>query len=660
VSTAVAAPRLPRARAEALVAAPWLPGALVVLLAAALRLPGVGRVHVNPFYDAAVRSMGTSWRAFITGAIDPNATIAVDKPPVDLWLQVASTKLLGFTPLALHLPEALGGILAVGALHEGLRVLFGRRPAVAGALVLAVLPMAVITSRSDTMDSVMAGLVLVAFALTAHAVVRRRPWLLVAAGAALGLAFEVKLFEALIPAPALVLLWWLGSAGTRRARLTALAGAGAALTAVALAWLVALSLVPGPKPWAFGSTNGSAWNATFVYDGLDRLRPPKAPAPPPPADDPRGHRTRAVLAARHHAAALAVSRHVAALDNRPAPPGPGRLFAARAHLGRRVGVALGLALAAWAFAALAGIPRGLDRPGRAGWWALSGWLVTGALLFSAQSGLKPRYLEALDPAIAAVLGLGLVLGAQRLAARRPARGALLRGGGVVLLGAAALALGSVSVDAAVHRAETAGAPGALPSARLGRLSGYLQAHRGGARYETASLAVGKAASLIARDGQPILVLIATDARSVVPPGTLERAVALGEVRFALLGSSCTSASTDRVLGCSPAARWIRAHGIDVSRAAGQPHSGLVYALGPLSAGRPRGTTTSGASTRTRALPRGRPHRATRARRRRCGRGSPPSRSHSRSNAARRRSRARRASALRRCSRPGAATGRGTR
>jgi 4-amino-4-deoxy-L-arabinose transferase-like glycosyltransferase len=82
-------------------------------------------VAVNPFYDAAVRSMGTSWHAFLTGAIDPSASIAIDKPPVDLWLQVASTRLLGFTPIALHLPEALGGILAVLALYDLLRVLFG-------------------------------------------------------------------------------------------------------------------------------------------------------------------------------------------------------------------------------------------------------------------------------------------------------------------------------------------------------------------------------------------------------------------------------------------------------------------------------------------------------------------------------------------------------
>src|ERR687886_1467402 len=104
--------------------------------------------------------MGESWHAFWVGAFEPGARVAIDKPPVDLWLQVASTKLLGFSTTALILPAAIAGTLAVAAVYDLLRVLFGRRAALAGALALAVLPIAVVSARSDTMDSVMAALVL--------------------------------------------------------------------------------------------------------------------------------------------------------------------------------------------------------------------------------------------------------------------------------------------------------------------------------------------------------------------------------------------------------------------------------------------------------------------------------------------------------------------
>src|SRR5271154_4289771 len=81
-------------------------------LAACLRLLALSRVGGNPFYDAAVRSMGDSLRNFFFGAFEPSGSVSIDKPPVDLWLQVASVGLLGFNHASLKLPEALAGTLA--------------------------------------------------------------------------------------------------------------------------------------------------------------------------------------------------------------------------------------------------------------------------------------------------------------------------------------------------------------------------------------------------------------------------------------------------------------------------------------------------------------------------------------------------------------------
>src|SRR5436853_841522 len=128
---------------------PLLPALALTVLAGYLRIRGLSGSHPNSFYDAAVRSMGESLRNLFYGAYDPSARLAIDKPPVDLWLQVASTKLFGFSAFALLLPAALGGTLAVAALYDLLNTLAGRRVALAGALALAVLPLAVVTSRSD-------------------------------------------------------------------------------------------------------------------------------------------------------------------------------------------------------------------------------------------------------------------------------------------------------------------------------------------------------------------------------------------------------------------------------------------------------------------------------------------------------------------------------
>jgi 4-amino-4-deoxy-L-arabinose transferase-like glycosyltransferase len=563
----------------------------IVVLAAALRFAGLGRTPLNPFYDAAVRSMGTSWHAFLVGAFDPSARLAIDKPPVDLWLQVASTKLFGFTPGALLAPVALGGTLAVAALYDLLRTLLGPRVALAGALVLAVFPVAVITSRSDTMDSVMAALLIAALAVAARGVRAGRTRNVVLAGALLGAAFEVKLFEALIGAVPLALLWWLGAPLTRRRRLAGLAGAAAACVAVGLAWLVALTVLVAPhdRPWAFGAGDGSAWTATFVYDGLERvtgLRPPPVPVardrtpPRPPA---------ALAAARRH---QGNARRAAAL-RAPAGPGPLRLLSSQAHLDTRLAPVL---IAAWL--ALLGLgavlARGrlrLGRVERAGLAALAAWLALGTLLFSLQRGLRPRYLEAFDPAVAAILGAGVVLVAgavaARLGARRPRAVRVAPLAAAAVLVAALAAPAATSVHAVATHVQDSGAPGGLPSRRLATLSAFLRARQGAARYEVASVAVAKAGPVIARDGRPVLMLTGTWGRPLVSTAQLARLVASGAVRTALVGDNCTRLSTNPWVGCSAPARWIRAHGVDVSRAAGQPHAGFVYALGAGAVPRPR-------------------------------------------------------------------------
>ena len=41
---------------------------------------------------------------------------------------------------------------------------------------------------------------------------------------------------------------------------------------VALAWLLGTLAVPAhERPFAVGSTNGSAWNAALVFNGIDRF-----------------------------------------------------------------------------------------------------------------------------------------------------------------------------------------------------------------------------------------------------------------------------------------------------------------------------------------------------------------------------------------------------
>jgi 4-amino-4-deoxy-L-arabinose transferase-like glycosyltransferase len=269
MTSALVQPQRPAVGLRGVVAAAALMA--VCALAAGLRFYAFDRVYLTPYYDAAVRSMGLSWHNFFYGALDPSGQVSIDKAPVDLWLQVASTKLLGFSSVSLRLPPAIAGTLSALLLYDLVRCGFGRGAGLAAAFALAVLPASVLTSRSDTMDGVMSMLLLLAAWLVVRASPAHRATAVVAAGFVAGLAFEVKLFEAVVAVPALALLGWLALEGRTARRARVLLLAGLAYLVAAASWPVAASLLPGSHPYPLGSTDGQIWNAILVYNGVERF-----------------------------------------------------------------------------------------------------------------------------------------------------------------------------------------------------------------------------------------------------------------------------------------------------------------------------------------------------------------------------------------------------
>ncbi|HEX5619604.1 MAG TPA: glycosyltransferase family 39 protein [Solirubrobacteraceae bacterium] len=575
VRTAPARLGLPRFAAAAGLAA-------VATLAVALRFANFAAVSTTPYYDAAVRSMGLSWHNFLYGALEPSGQISVDKTPVDLWLQVASTKLFGFSGVSIRLPQAIAGVLVVLLVYGVVRRGYGRWAGIAAALAMAVLPSTVLTSRSDTMDTVMAALLVLAAWVIVRADPDQRARSVVIAGAVAGLAFEIKLSEATVALPALALLAWL-VLDARRVR--TLAWAGLAFVGVAASWAVVASLLPGRHPWPLGSTDGQIWNVLLDYNGVHRLGNPPTAA---------------------------------------TTPGPLRLFdtSGPRHFGQVVGVELLPALVFGALA-LAFATRG-SRLQRAVGWSMGTWLLLGVLVASFMGRQWPRYLEAFTPALAAVLGIGIVAVGRAALRRRAATAALIACAAAAGL-AGALTGGSrgatsvavaVALAAAVTAAVAALAParrqlvavatalvvvaalvvpfatsvrlaragtqdsedtGTTPPAVLESLSAYLRAHQHGARYELAVSDIFKGAALIIKDAQPVLTLSSFGPRQLVSPAQLARAGRGGQVYYVLMsGARCLPGQTP--IACLPVFRWVRAHGVDVSLAAGLTHRHQLYRL----------------------------------------------------------------------------------
>jgi 4-amino-4-deoxy-L-arabinose transferase-like glycosyltransferase len=609
----------------------WAAVALVVAGAAALRLIDLGAVGVDPFYDAAVRSMGMSWHNLFFGAFEPGGSVSIDKPPIDLWFQVASVKLFGFDSASLKLPEALGGIMAVGLLYAAVRRVWGFAAGIGAALALAVMPIEVITARSDTMDAVMMALLAGALLLLVRACESGRIGWLLAAAAVLGVAFNVKLLETVVALPGLAVIALLGfrrgvpapaslwaargmqaahgaqgtpEVGWLRGRAAPLAAATVVYVAVALSWLGATLLFPAhERPWAIGSTNGSAWNAAFVFNGTDRVNG-KSLEGPQSGFQASNHPPQATLSERELISITAPSP-TRLLDR------IGPLSGERLGLEALIALLLGVPAVAWGWR---GPP--LRRAVGVG---LVVWLLTGLALFSQMLRLHPRYVEGFTPAVAALVGIGVAWAAQpgariRLLVLMVAFAAMVAYAAHLLYGmpaiwwvvvagavgavvfawfervdtgalAVALALvavlaipASASVRAVRRHVSSAGNVGAMAPEELNALSSYLRAHRSGAKYELAMDSATKAAALIVRDGLPVLMLTTYQGQTLTTVAQLKLAVARGEVHYALLTTFCGARTPRSDAACSPPAVWVRAHGKDVSKQAGLERAGLLWRL----------------------------------------------------------------------------------
>ncbi|HZQ79107.1 MAG TPA: glycosyltransferase family 39 protein [Acidimicrobiia bacterium] len=387
----------------------------------------------NTYYAAAVRSMGQSWRNFFFGAFDPGGFITVDKPPLALWFQTASTRLFGFSSWSLLLPGALAGAAAVALLWVIVSRRYGTVAATVAASALALSPVNVAVNRMNLPDPFMV-LFLVASAwalLRSFDAPRWGRWL-VLSGLFFGAAFDAKMLAAAIPAPAFGLAVLLGSPGRWPHRFRRAAVLAAAALAFTLPWMTIVDLTPASaRPYVGGSSNNTERNLIIGYNGVGRV-------------DGQGESRGARRADPGRAVPEDVPGRDAAQRLRGAGgfggfggffgdrPGTFRLFSASD--GPQIAWLFPLGLLA-VLAALWHHRRSRAALGGIALW--TGWVVLHWAVFSYAKGIfHSYYTSALAPGLAALVGIGAA--AVLAEARRDRAWLAYAAGGVV--GSAGLAL----------------------------------------------------------------------------------------------------------------------------------------------------------------------------------------------------------------------------
>ncbi|WP_234341408.1 ArnT family glycosyltransferase [Streptomyces sp. NRRL S-646] len=226
----------------------------------------------HSFYSETARSMTESWKGFLFGSFDPANTITIDKLPGFLWPQALSTRVFGFHPWALTLPQVVEGVLAVAVLHRAVRRWAGESAGLLAAGAFTLTPAVAGMFRTEVEDPAFTLCVLLAANATLRAAREARLRPLLMAGLWVGLGFQAKMLEAWAVLPALGLLYLLSAPAPLRRRLIHLVTAAAVCIAASASWMVLVALTPAQdRPFIDGTTDDSAFSQVVGYNFLNRF-----------------------------------------------------------------------------------------------------------------------------------------------------------------------------------------------------------------------------------------------------------------------------------------------------------------------------------------------------------------------------------------------------
>ncbi|GAA1985558.1 hypothetical protein GCM10009738_76450 [Kitasatospora viridis] len=370
------------------------------------------------FYSNSVRSMGVSWKAWLFGAMDPGATITLDKIPGAFAVQALSVRLFGFHQWSVTLPQVIEGVVAVLVLYRVVRRWAGPAAGLVAAALFTLTPVVASMFAHSMEDGALTCCLVLAADRCQVAVASGRLRPLLWAAFWVGVGFQMKMVQAWMVLPALALAYLLVAPGPVRRRLWHTAVAGVVCLAVSVSWVAMMELVPaGDRPYVDGSTNNSAVAMVFGYNALDRfgVQLPGAVhsmfgtpggsggGDGPTAGRPPGGGPGAPAAGPRPGGPVVAY-------GPPVGGGPRWLKLFEGRFAPQIGWLLPFAL----FAAVLGLyrTRRADRtdPARGGFVLWGTWLLVVGLVFSDMDAIPhTAYMSTLAPAIAALCGAGAVL-----------------------------------------------------------------------------------------------------------------------------------------------------------------------------------------------------------------------------------------------------------
>lgn len=246
---------------------------LILIVSAILNFANISiEGYANGYYAAGVKSMLMSFKNFFFVSFDPAGFVTIDKPPVGFWIQTISAKIFGFSGWSILLPQALAGVISVWIIYYLVKRSFGTAAGLISALCLAVTPVFVAASRSNTIDNLLVVTLLFACWALSIAAEKGKVKYLIISLALVGVGFNIKMLQAYMVAPALYITYLLSSTVSIKKRIIHLASATVVLLAVSFSWALIVDSVPAAnRPFVGSSTNNTVKELILGHNGLERI-----------------------------------------------------------------------------------------------------------------------------------------------------------------------------------------------------------------------------------------------------------------------------------------------------------------------------------------------------------------------------------------------------
>ena len=222
------------------------------------------------YYAAAVRSMLANPGIAFFNSFDSVGFVTVDKPPLGIWAQAASAAVFGFNSWSVVLPQALAGIGSVILIYFIVERPFGKPAGLIAAFALATTPIFVSTARDGTMDMQMIFVILLALWVALKAAREQSLWLLLLSFALVGIGFNIKMIQAYVVLPGLVVIYLFGANLPTRQKVVHLILALLVLAAVSLSWAIAVDAIPADqRPYIGTSGDNSVIGLILGHNGQE-------------------------------------------------------------------------------------------------------------------------------------------------------------------------------------------------------------------------------------------------------------------------------------------------------------------------------------------------------------------------------------------------------